>query len=92
MICILNYIDKEIYSDLSHAILLLSDDYGFDVFDYVDAESRLAGVMRLRVRIETVDDGIERDLVFATNGELSHVGAWDGHSWTDFDLPFQEPR
>lgn len=80
-------IDEEIYAGVKVGILLVSEVYGIEVFQYESEAERVEGVRRICSGIEEAYDGVDRDIAFVTDGDIRHVGTWDGEEWEVLDLP-----
>ena len=80
-------IDEELYEDIECGILMVSDEFGVELFKYDGEAERNEGAVRLSDKIAEMDDGMERDLVFVENGELEKFGSWNGSQWDFLELP-----
>jgi hypothetical protein len=80
-------VNEDLYSDVSCGILLVSDEFGYEVFEYAGDEERMAAARNLHYSVIDTRDEIERNIAFVTDGELTYVGSFDGSAWEHFELP-----
>lgn len=80
-------IDEAIYENVKWGVLLMSEVFGVEAFEYENEAERNVGAARLCGEIGNYDDGIERDILLVTSGELSLAATWDGEAWAVMDIP-----
>lgn len=84
-------IDEKYYADVSFGVLLVSEVFGVEAFRYDSEQARDAGLRALCSSIEELDDEVDRDVAMVTDGEIRHIGTWDGAEWEALDLPAMSP-
>ncbi|NTF23626.1 hypothetical protein G6L37_35215 [Agrobacterium rubi] len=72
---------------MEFGILLVSEVFGVEVFKYSSEQERDAGAVSICRGIEEAEDDIDRDIAFVTDGDIRHIGTWDGEEWEALDLP-----
>lgn len=80
-------IDEEIYENVEFGVILVSEVFGVELFEYKNEAERNVGAARLCGEIGNMDDLVERDVVLVANGDISLAASWDGEAWTLMDIP-----
>lgn len=86
---------EKLIANKTLGIMMESDEYGGEIFEYSSKKEREAGLKRLISNIEELDDGIERELSFVDlyedgKYEVTEYEVYKYHSYNDYEEDEEE--